>query len=389
MKPRDPGFPVDAMTLMPSLRCDLACSYCLRHAPEQVMSDATARRAVSLLFARGSGPKDLTFSGGEPLLRLESVRALSDFARRKAEKAGVRLRINVCTNAAALTPAAVDFLAAEDVRAVVTLCGEPESHDLFRKDRLGRGSWKRVEKGLCALLARLSPERLLATMPVHPALAGRLHADFRALTARGVRHFNICAVFGVPWTARQAADLAAQYASVLRDAVASARGERPVVVQGLGGRFRSLTGSSPARDYCYSDAGGTHCPLSFRLTAWPDGVLSVNAFRFGPEAQRHAVGRLGKGFLPEFTGCAPGTPSCRGDACRRRLVELDRAYGASYMKASGVDPEGFRRAWQANVLLCEGAMNRAAADKIWRRSAVDPALKRYMEVSDAWCDLVG
>lgn len=384
-----PGFPVDAMTLMPSLRCNLACAYCLRHEPEQEMPDATARRAVSLLFARGPGPKDLTFSGGEPLLRLDRVRALTALARRKASKAGVRLRVNVCTNATALTEAAVEFLAADDVRAVVTLCGEPASHDRFRKDRRGRGSWALVEKGLAALLARLPPERLLATMPVHPALAHRLHDDFRALTARGVRHFNICAVFGVPWTARQAADLAAQYAAVLADAVASARGASPVVVQGLGGRFRSLTGSAPGRDYCYRDAGGTHCPLSFRLTAWPDGVLSVNPFRFGPEAERHAVGSLAKGFLPEFRGCAPGTASCRGDACRRRLVELDRAYGASYMKASGTDPEGFRRAWQANVLLCEGAMNRAAADKVWRLSSSDPALKRYMEVSDAWCDLVG
>ncbi len=389
MKASEPGFPVDAMTLMPSLRCNLACTYCLRHEPEEEMPDDLARRAVSLLFARGAGPKDLTFSGGEPLLRLERVRMLADLARRKAKAAGIRLRINVLTNATALTAAAVDFLAAEDVRAVVTLCGEPESHDLFRKGRDGRGSWKRVEKGLSALLARLPPERLLATMPVHPTLAHRLHDDFRALTRRGVRHLNICAVFGVPWTARQAADLAAQYASVLGDAVASARTANPVVVQGLGSRFRALTGSAPQRDYSYSDTGGTHCPLSFRLTAWPDGVLSVNAFRFGPEAARHAVGHLRRGFSPEFRGCAPGTSTCKGDRCRKRLVEIDRGYGASYMKASGTDPEGFRRSWQANVLLCEGAMNRAAAEKIWRLSSGDPALKRYMEVSDSWCDLVG
>lgn len=389
MKALEPGFPVDALTLMLSLRCSLACSYCLRHAPEEEMTEARAHRAVSLLFARGTGPKDLTFSGGEPLLLLERLRGLAKMARVRAAAAGIRLRLNVLTNAVALSPEALDYLSDGDVRVVVSTAGEPASHDRHRRDAAGAGSWARVEKGVDALVKRLPPERLIATMPVHPELAHRLRADFAYLTAKGLRHFNICAVFGVPWTARQTADLASQYAGVLADAVASARGERPVVVQGLGSRFRALTGSSPARDYSYSDSGGTHCPLSFRLTAWPDGVLSVNAFRFGPEAGRHAVGGLDRGFLPEFMGCAPGTASCKGDACRRRLVELDRAYGASYMEASGTDPEGFRRAWDANVLLCEGAMNRAAAEKIWKLSAGDPALRRYMEVSDSWCDLVG
>lgn len=389
MKALEPGFPVDALTMMLSLRCNLACSYCLRHAPSEEMTELLAHRAVALLFARGNGPKDLTFSGGEPLLLLERLRGLAKMARVRAAAAGIRLRLNVLTNAAALTAEALDYLSDGDVRVFVTAAGEPATHDRCRVDAGGAGSWGRVEKGVDSLLKRLPPERLVVTLPVHPELAHRLRADFLYLTRKGLRHFNICAVFGVPWTERQAADLAVQYGGVLADAVASARGASPVVVQGLGSRFRTLTGSSPARDYSYSDAGGTHCPLSFRLTAWPDGVLSVNDFRFGPEAALHAVGHLKNGFLPEFRGCVPGASSCRGDACRRRLVELDRAYGASYMKASGVDPEGFRRAWQANVLLCEGAMNRAAAQKIWGLSASDPALKRYMEVSDSWCDLVG
>ena len=115
----------------------------------------------------------------------------------------------------------------------------------------------------------------------------------------------------------------------------------------------------------------------------------MNPFRFGPRAGDFAVGHLRSGMRKPFRGCAPGGPRCAGDDCRRRIVELDRAYGASYMSAAGVDPEGFRRAWQANVLLCEGAMNQAAAEKVWRLSPRRPALKRYMEVSDSWCDLVG
>jgi uncharacterized protein len=385
MKAAAPGFPVDALELMLTLRCNLACSYCLRHDPKEEMSPDMARRAVALLFAKPAARKDLTFTGGEPLLRLERVKALARQVRARARRAKTRLCLNVLTNGTTLTPAALDFLDAEDVRVVVTLCGEPQTQDRCRRGANGRGSWRQVEKGLDALIARVPPKRLMVTIAVDPASAHRLRTDYRFLVGRGLRNFNICAVFGAPWTARQAADLAREYAAVLADAVASARTGDPVVIQALATSLKRSTGA--AHHYDYSDTRGTDCPLSFRLTAWPDGVLSLNPFRFGPRAADHAVGHLRDGFKKPFLGCAPGGPDCA--SCRKGIVQIDRGYGTAYMAASGVDPEGFRRSWQANVLLCDGAVNRAVADKVWRLSSAQPALKRYMEVNDSWCDLVG
>lgn len=379
------GFPVDALELMLSLRCNLACTYCLRHDPDEEMSEELAARALDLLFARPAARKDLTFTGGEPLLRLERVRALADAARARARRSGTRLRLNVLTNGAALTRAALDFLDAEDVRVVITAGGAPDGHDLHRRFPDGRGSWARVEKGLAALTARLPPSRLLVTVAVHPRRAHRLRDDVRFLVGRGARNFNLCAVFGAPWSARQAAELAPQYAAVLADAVAGARAGDPVVLQALGAGLKRWTGTTP--HYDYSDTGGTHCPLTFRLIAWPNGTLSLNPFRFGPRAADFAVGHLAGGFKEEFQDCAPDGSGCA--ACRKRVVEIDRGYGAAYMEAAGADPEGFRRSWQANVLLCDGAVNRRAAEKIWKLSSKDPALKRYVEVSDLWSDLVG
>lgn len=379
------AFPVDALELALTLRCNLACAYCLRHDPGEEMSEDLAGRALDLLFARPAARKDLTFTGGEPLLRLGRVRALADEARSRARAAGTRLRLNVLTNGAALAADALDFLDAEDVRAVVTAGGAPESHDRQRRLPDGSGSWPRVEKGLAALAARLPPARLLTTVAVHPEAAGRLRDDVRFLAARGLRNFNLCAVFGAPWTARQAEELARQYAAVLADAVRSARAGDPFVLQALGSGLKRWTGSTP--HYDYRDTGGTHCPLTFRLTAWPDGTLSLNPFRFGPRAADHAVGRLDRGFNAEFRRCAPDGSRCA--ACRRRVVEIDRGYGAAYMAASGAGAGGFRRSWQANVLLCDGSMNRRAAERIWTLSSRDPALRRYVEVSDAWSDLVG
>jgi hypothetical protein len=379
------AFPVDALELMLTLRCNLACTYCLRHEPDEEMSADLAARALDLLFSKPAARKDLTFTGGEPLLRLKRVKALAASARRRARRSGTRLRLNVLTNGAALTAEALDFLDADDVRVVVTAGGGPESHDLFRVGLDGRASWPRVEKGLSALVRRVPPSRLLVTVAVHPERAHALRDDVRFLVGKGARNFNLCSVFGAPWTARQASDLARQYAAVLADAVAGARSGDPFVIQALGSGLKRWTGTTP--HYDYSDTGGTHCPLTFRLIAWPDGTLSLNPFRFGPRAADHAVGHLRGGFKEEFRACAPDGSAC--PACRKRVVGVDRGYGAAYMAGAGVDPEGFRRSWQANVLLCDGAVNRAAAEKIWSLSSGEPALKRYVEVSDSWSDLVG
>lgn len=379
------AFPVDALELALSLRCNLACAYCLRHGRTEEMGPATARAALDLLFARPAARKDLTFTGGEPLLLLDRVKALAAEARARARAAGTRLRLNVLTNGTRVDARALDFLDAEDVRVFLSVGGAPESHDRFRRGAGGGDTWPRVERTARALAARLPPACLVATFPVHPALVHRLRADFRFLVGLGLRHFNVCAVYGAPWTARQAAELASQYAGVVADAAASARSGDPVVLQALGMSLKRFTGTTP--HYDYRDDGGTHCPLSFRLTAWPDGTLSLNPFRFGPSAAEHAVGRLDRGWREPFASCAGPGPSC--DACRRRVVELDRGYGADYVKAHGVDPEGFRRSYRANVLLCDGALNRAAADRLWEKSAGDPALRRYVEACDAWTDLVG
>lgn len=383
-KRKAPGFPVDALALMLSLRCNLACSYCRRHDQEEEMSEETAARAVALLFRARSARKALAFSGGEPLLRLERVKALAESARGLARRAGSELTLSVLTNATVVTREALDFLDADDVRVVVTAGGGPESHDRFRVGPDGSPSWARVEKGLAALAARLPPSRLMTTVPVHPENAHRLREDVRFLASRGLRNLNLCTVFGAPWTARQAADLASQYAGVLADAAASARTGAPLVLQALGAGLKRWTMTTPLYDY--RDTGGTHCPLSFRLTVWPDGTLSLNPFRFGPGAARHSVGTVRRGFKPSFRRCAPDGSNCAD--CRRRVVKLDRAYGAAYM-AGGSDPEGFKRSWQANVLLCDGALNGAAAEKLWTLSEKDPALRRYVEVSDSWCDFVG
>ncbi len=379
------GPPVDALELMLTLRCDLACTYCLRHDPGEEMGEGLAARALDLLFAAPAARKDLTFTGGEPLLRLARVRALADEARARARRSGTRLRLNVLTNGAALTAAALDFLEADDVRVVITAGGEPDGHDAYRRSADGRGSWARVQKGLAALVARLPPSRLLVTVAVHPERAHRLRADVRYLLGRGARNFNLCAVFGVPWTARQAESLAREYAGVVGDAVAAARGGEPFVLQALGAGLKRWTGTTP--HYDYSDAHGTHCPLTYRLVAWPDGALSLNPFRFGARAAEFSVGRLDSGFKAEFRACAADGSAC--PACRRRVVVLDRAYGAAYMEAAGTDAEGFRRSWQANVLLCDGAVNRAAAERIWARAQREPALRRLVEACDSWSDIVG
>jgi len=65
------------------------------------MSDETAWRGLKLLL-QGTGDMELSFFGGEPFLRYDTMVAMSRVAREAARRSGRRLSIQVTTNATIL-----------------------------------------------------------------------------------------------------------------------------------------------------------------------------------------------------------------------------------------------------------------------------------------------
>src|SRR4051794_31903651 len=139
------------VTLMPTLACNLACTYCFQnehpafgkmHRPTE---DATLEWILRAVDERGLRTLHVHYFGGEPLTR-------KDFMLRTAEALSASMRArggtfewSCTTNGIGLTP---DFARRMrifgDGSFKVTLDGDRETHDAMRVYRDGRGSFDAI-----------------------------------------------------------------------------------------------------------------------------------------------------------------------------------------------------------------------------------------------------
>lgn len=144
--------PISQFVLKLTGRCNLACDYCYVY----TMADqswqsrpgfvdretvrAAARRIAEHASAHGLGTVTVILHGGEPLLvgpgRLGEVAAIL----REAMPDGLSVDIRVQTNGVLLEETMLGALAANGIRAGLSVDGSAEQHDRRRKDRGGRGS---------------------------------------------------------------------------------------------------------------------------------------------------------------------------------------------------------------------------------------------------------
>lgn len=147
------------VTIMPTLDCNFACTYCYEVRRESRMKPATVRSICRWLEREIPGRKllFLIWYGGEPLLQRLPVLEITRHARRLAESHGVATIFNVTTNGYCLTPARSRELVDLGILDYqVTIDGPRESHDRLRVLRSGRGTFDRVFSHLVSL-ARTDP----------------------------------------------------------------------------------------------------------------------------------------------------------------------------------------------------------------------------------------
>ncbi|PYE22630.1 His-Xaa-Ser system radical SAM maturase HxsB [Rhizobium sp. PP-CC-3A-592] len=120
---------LDYIILVPTLRCNLACSYCQVSRVNEATPgfDWTDETLVSVLhFLSGLQTRTIKveFQGGEPLLRLDLLLAVRDFCNATFEVC----EFVVCTNLQVVSPEAWAFLALPDVSVSTSLDGSKEAH---------------------------------------------------------------------------------------------------------------------------------------------------------------------------------------------------------------------------------------------------------------------
>ncbi len=148
---RETDGAVKALCLHVAHTCNLSCEYCFAgggkyHGPRSVMSYETGERALDFLVERSGSRRNLEvdFFGGEPLMNFGVVKRLVAYARGLEKTTGKVFRFTLTTNGVLLDDEVTDFCNREMSNVVLSLDGRRETHDRFRVDLAGRGSYDRV-----------------------------------------------------------------------------------------------------------------------------------------------------------------------------------------------------------------------------------------------------
>lgn len=129
--------------------CNFRCSYCYQDHKKEHISGNIEYGIVNLIEERGSDLKNvqLNWFGGEPLLRLNDIRRISDFVGTYLENRDISYRQHMTTNGYLLNNEVAELLYEQGLDNIqITLDGGRESHNRTRVLASGVGTYDAVLK---------------------------------------------------------------------------------------------------------------------------------------------------------------------------------------------------------------------------------------------------
>lgn len=161
-----------------SLRCDHSCPYCQvsrqssdRNAYD--MTEATAAKALDLVFRSPNPSLKIEFQGGEPLLNFDLVRQIVSMAQERNRREQRNLQFVIATTLSLATPDALEFCRDNQILLSTSLDGPRNLHNSNRP-RPGRDSHERLEAGLRRARDIVGVDAVSALMTTSPASLNRV-----------------------------------------------------------------------------------------------------------------------------------------------------------------------------------------------------------------------
>lgn len=153
------------LTLLPTLACNLACTYCFEQNPPPFrMSDVIADAVVALVHkeAQRHLRVELAWFGGEPLLEIERILSLQKECSKVCKQAKCEFRSSITTNGFFLNESNATSLLAAGINFFhITLDGDKSIHDANRPTKKGYGSFDQIYANIIGLMEINPSVRLL------------------------------------------------------------------------------------------------------------------------------------------------------------------------------------------------------------------------------------
>lgn len=207
-------------------QCNLRCSYCYYRETHgkrcAVMSDEVMEAAVRLAVKKSIEIQDtflnITFFGGEPLLRMDFIKKTVEFTKKlivanisKLRKDyGILFAVN--TNGTLLTDDIIDYLKREHFIVCLSLDGPEKKHNISRVYSDGKGSFAAIKPFLPTLI-EMNAETLSVVTPRH---VKGLADSVKWLFKQGFKSVSVTQDFDGTWTGEDFDNLIVEYEKLAR-----------------------------------------------------------------------------------------------------------------------------------------------------------------------------
>ena len=144
---------VKAMCLHICHDCNLRCGYCFAsggtyNTARDYMSAEVGEKAVDFLIKNSGEIKNLEvdYFGGEPLMNLDVVKRITEYAKDEAAKAGKRFSFTMTTNCLLLNEDTAEWLNCEMDNVVLSIDGRESVHNAVRHTVSGKNAYPVILK---------------------------------------------------------------------------------------------------------------------------------------------------------------------------------------------------------------------------------------------------
>lgn len=145
----------------------------------------TAKRGIDLAIELGRSSACISYFGGEPLLKYDMIRELTEYAQREGRRAGTRMHFRLSTNGTLFEEENLKFFRENNILFAISLDGDQEAHDAQRVFSGGRGSFE-VLDGKLDMILRHNPYTVVTSV-VTPPTVDRLYSSIQYMWSRGIR----------------------------------------------------------------------------------------------------------------------------------------------------------------------------------------------------------
>lgn len=188
---------VNSLMVMCTYKCQFICDYCEVRQSNLEMPLKVLHKAIDLLLTTKSQECQLRFWGGEPLLRWNLIKDGIRFGKKKADKAGKKIKFMITTNGLLLDKEKLAFLRKHRVEIMFSLDGDNITNELHR---ISKGFKKNYEKILENLkLLRDSGLDYFVNMVVTPASVESLFKNLYFMKRSGINNVQLCYRNGILW----------------------------------------------------------------------------------------------------------------------------------------------------------------------------------------------